>query len=243
MKALSSGCFLLLFSVLCGPLSGAHALDRQTEKPASPAVASSEDSPAPLLLFESIPISTHSDEARKDIELAITNYEQGLLENAVVNARQAAEKDEKFALGYAVLSFVSRRASPNARALARAGALMPQATPDEQLLIRWMISVQDGNLLQAITNMNDLTNRYPKNEHVLYLTAEWLYFQQDYDRARQVLEKILRIDAKFSPALKILGRTYLQRAHPDPAMAIATLERYVELQPGGPVRKSRWAKF
>lgn len=232
MKAFSSGCFLLLFSAYCGSLSGAQASDRQTEKPADLAVASSEVSPAPQLLFESIPASTHSDEARKFVELAIEKYENGLSDNAIVQARHSIEKDEKFALGYAVLSFISRRGVPDANALARAESLMPLATPDERLLVRWMIGVQGGDPLPAIVSMNDLTNRYPKNEHVLYLTAEWLYLRQDYDRARQVLDKILQIDPKFSPALNLLGRAYLQRAHPDPAMAIASLERYVELQPG-----------
>jgi predicted Zn-dependent protease len=190
--------------------------------------------PAPLRLFESIPISTHSDDARKSVELAIDKYENGLLDDAIVHAQHATEKDRKFALGYAVLSFVSRRGTPDAAALASAKVLLPLASPDETLLVRWMISVQEGDLLPAITSMNDLIQRYPKNEHVLYLTSEWLYYQQDYDRARQVMEKILQIDPNFSPAHNILGHAYLQTGNPDPAKAIASLERYVELQPGQP---------
>jgi predicted Zn-dependent protease len=234
MKALSGCCFLLLFSSLSGGISRAQAPDRQVDRPARFAAASSRVEPASLRLYESIPVSTHSDEARKDIELAIDKYENGLLDDAVVHAQHATENGKEFALGYAVLSFVSRRTTPDAAALARAKALLLQAAPDEQLIARWMISVQEGNLLPAIMNMNDLIQRYPKNEHVLYLTSEWLYFQQDYDRARQAMENILQIDPKFSPALNILGHTYLQTGNPDPAKAIATLERYVELQPGQP---------
>ena len=234
MKVLSAGCFLLLFSSLFGGLARAQAPDRQVDISARPAAAPSRVVPAPLRLFEAIPIATHSNEARKYVELAVDKYENGLLDDAIVHAQHATEKDANSALGYAVLSFVSRRGTPNAPALARAKALLPRATPDEQLLVRWMITVQDGDLLPAIMDMNDLLKRYPKNEHVLYLTSEWLYFQQDYDRARQVMENILQVNPNFSPALNILGRAYLQTGNPDPAKAIATLQRYVELQPGQP---------
>src|SRR5580704_7803399 len=234
MKFLSSACFCLLFSSLFGSVAGAQSPNRQSQRAARPDAASSRVSPAPMRLFESIPISTHSDDALKSVELAIDKYENGLLDDAIVHAQHATEKDRKFALGYALLSFVSRHGTPDAAALARAKSLLPLASPDEKLLVRWMISVQEGDLLPAITSMNDLVQRYPANEHVLYLTSEWLYYQQDYDRARHMMENILQIDPTFSPAHNILGHAYLQTGDPDPAKAIACLERYVELQPGQP---------
>lgn len=234
MKSLSGCCLLLLFSSLSGGALRAQTPDQQAQRPERFAAGSSRVAPVSLRLYEAIPVSTHSDEARKSVELAIDKYENGLLDDAIVHAQHATEEDKEFALSYAVLSFVSRRTTPDAAALARARALVSQATPDEQLLIHWMVSVQEGNLLPAIMNMNDLIQHYPKNEHVLYLTSEWLYFQQDYDRARQAMENILQIDPNFSPALNILGHAYLQTADPDSAKAIATLKRYVELQPSQP---------
>ena len=234
MKLPLAGCFLLLSASFFGAQAGAQAPDRQSQRPARPDAASSPVGPAPMWLFESIPLSTHSDDARKSVELAIDKYENGLLDDAIVHAQHATEEDRKFALGYALLSFVSRHGTPDAVALARAKALLPLASPDEKLLVRWMISVQEGDLLPAITSMNDLIQRYPANEHVLYLTSEWLYSQQDYDRARQRMEKILQIDPTFSPAHNLLGHAYLQTGNPDPSKAIASLQRYVELQPGQP---------
>jgi predicted Zn-dependent protease len=234
MKSLSGCCLLLLFSSLSGGTLRAQTPGQQAQKPERFAAGSSRVAPLSLRLYEAIPVSTHSDIARKSVELAIDKYENGLVDDAIVHAQHATEDDKEFALGYAVLSFVSRRTTPDAAALGRARALVSQATPDEQLLIHWMISVQEGNLLPAIMNMNDLIQHYPKNEHILYLTSEWLYFQQDYDRAQQAMENILQIDPTFSPALNILGHTYLQTANPDPAKAIATLKRYVELQPSQP---------
>jgi tetratricopeptide (TPR) repeat protein len=185
-------------------------------------------------LFGSIPLSTRSEEARKLVEIALDKYENHIVDGALGNARRAIKKDPQFALGYAALSLASLGSIPDSAALARAKALLPRATPDEQLLIRWMTSISDRDLLPAIVAMNDLLKRYPENKHVLYIIADWLYYQQDYDRSRQMLETIHRLDPDFPPALNLLGYAYIQTGTPDPEKAIASLKRYAELQPNSP---------
>ena len=167
-------------------------------------------------------------------ELALDKYESVLLDDAIVQAKHATEKDPNFALGYAVLSFAARRNVGNATALARAKALLPQATPDEQLMVRWMTSIQERNLLPAIASMNDLLKRYPKNKHVLYLTSEWLYTQQDFEHSQKMMESLLQLDPNFPPVLNMLGYSYIEAGHPDPAKAVASLKRYIELEPSSP---------
>ena len=188
----------------------------------------------PKELYETIPISTRSEEARAFVELSLDKYENGLLDDAVVHARHATEKDPQFALGYAVLSFVSRSRIPDQAALAKAKSLLPGATMDEQLLVRWMTSVQDRDLLPAIMNINSLLKQYPNEKHILYLAAEWLYFQQDYDRALTMMESIQKLDPNFAPVLKMLGFAYIESGNPEPARAVATLQRYAELEPSAP---------
>jgi tetratricopeptide (TPR) repeat protein len=190
--------------------------------------------PAPLLLFGVIPVSTRSQEARKLTEQALDKYENVMLDDSVVLAEQATQKDHDFALGYAVLTFAARRSTGNSSALARAKTLLPRATPDEQLMVRWMTSIQDRNLLPAIASMNDLLKRYPKNKHVLYLTSEWLYTQEDYERAQKMLESLLLLDPNFPPALNMLGYSYIESGHPDPEKAVAYSKRYVEVDPSSP---------
>jgi tetratricopeptide (TPR) repeat protein len=68
----------------------------------------------------------------------------------------------------------------------------------------------------------------------LYLTAEWLYFQQDYDRSRKMMEKILQLDSNFAPALNMLGYASIESGDPDPAKAIAYLKRYAAARPNEP---------
>jgi tetratricopeptide (TPR) repeat protein len=227
--------FLLIFPSLFAATGWAQTPTPIAEKAAARSGAKTPPvAPVPQQLFGTIPLATKSEEARKFAELALDKYENGLLADAVVHARHASEKDPQFALGHALLSFASRRGIPDSAALAKAKSLLPRATPDEQLLVRWMTSVQDRDLLPAIMNMNDLLRRYPTDKHVLYLTAEWLYSQQDYDRARARMEAVRRLDPNFPPALNMLGYAYIETGDPDPAKAVATLEHYAELQPGAP---------
>ena len=185
-------------------------------------------------LFGSIPISTRSEEARKFVEISLDKYENHIVDGAVLNARKAINRDPQFALGYAALSLASLGSIPDAAALGRAKVLLPHATPDERLLIHWMTSISDRDLLPAITAMNDLLQRYPDNKHVLYIIADWLYYQQDYDRSRQMLETVRHLDPDFPPALNLLGYSYIQTGTPDPEKAVASVQRYAEVQPRSP---------
>ena len=243
MNRVTAHCLLLILPSLFGVPSWAQdAAPLVKEARARTVTASPHVALVPQHLFGAIPISTHSDEARKFVELAIDKYENNMLDDAIVHAKHATESDPQCALAYGFLSFAARRGSPDAAALARAKALLPLATPDEQLLVRWMASIQDGDLLPAIMTMNDLLKRYPKDKHVLYLISEWLYFQQDYDRARQMMETTFQIDPNFPPPLNMLGYAYLETGNPDPAKAIAALTRYVKLQPGQPNAEDSFGK-
>ena len=190
--------------------------------------------PPAQLLFGTLPLSTHSVEARTLAEKALDNYENVQLDECIAQAKQAAGKDPQFALAYAIWSFAARRDEPATDALAKANALAANAPPEEQLLVRWMVATQSSDLLPAISFMNDMLKRFPDNKHVLYLSAEWLYFQQDYDRSRKLFEKALQSDPKFPPSLNMLGYAYIETGDPDPFKAKAALLRYAELLPDQP---------
>lgn len=86
-------------------------------------------------------------------------------------------------------------------------------------------------MLPAISAMNDLVAHRPKDKHVLYLAGEWLYFQQDFDRAKKLWEKSLAIDPDFPPALNMLGYIHVEAGDPDPQKAIDYLRRYAAVLP------------
>ena len=195
---------------------------------AVPAVAPTQ------LLFGSLPVSTRSLEARQLVEKALDDYENVMLDESIASSKKAVEKDPQFALAYALWSFAAKGDEPATDALSKASALAGNAPADEQLLVRWMVATQSPDLLPAISLMNDLLKRFPNDKHILFLSAQWLYFQQDYDRAKRLLEKALQADSKFAPPLNMLGYAYIETGDPDPAKAKAALQRYAELLPDQP---------
>lgn len=227
--------FVLIFPVvLSAQMIGAQEHPPRVEEAKSRAAGTTRMAPVPLLLFGAIPVSTRSVEARKFAEMSLDKYENVMLDDSIVLAQHATEKDPDFAFGYALLSFASRRGIPNSAALARAKALLPHASPDEQLLVRWMTGIQDHNILPAIASMNDLLKRYPKNKHILYLTSEWLFLQQDFEHSQKMMESLLQIDPGFPPVLNMLGYSYIQSGRPDTNKAVASLKRYIAMDPSSP---------
>jgi tetratricopeptide (TPR) repeat protein len=235
MNRFAARLFLLLFPSLAGLAAWAQAPSPRIETAADHAATG-----APRVtgvaqqLFGSIPLSTHSEKTRHLLELAVDQYENAAYRDSEVQARHAAEADPHSALSYAMQSFAARRIMPDTLALAKAKSLLPHATPDERLLARWMIGIQDRDLLPAISSMNDLLKRFPRDKHILYMTAEWLLLQQDDDRARSMMESALQIDPAFPAALNRLGYVYIGTGTPDPAKAIASLKRYAEVEPASP---------
>jgi len=226
--------FLLIFPAFFASGALAQTPSSHMERASSREAHRSPVAPLSQKLFGEIPLSTKSEDARKSLELAWDKYENAMYEPAANMARQAARKDPQSALSYAMVSFAARRGMPDASSLAKAKALLSHATPDEQLLVRWMTDIQDHHLLPAIASMNDLLKRYPHDKHVLYVTGEWLFLQQDDDRARTLLETALQVDPNFPAALNRLGYLYLDSSNPDPAKAVASLKRYAEVEPSSP---------
>jgi tetratricopeptide (TPR) repeat protein len=180
------------------------------------------------------PVASKSVEAQKLVEVALNQYENVLLDDSAASARKATEKDPNFALAYAVWSFAARRNRPSPQAAQKAEILAANAPAEERLLVKFLTAVQKDDMLPAITSMNDLLARFPNDHHALYLTAEWLYFQQDYDRSVRLMEQIVKLDANFAPAFNMLGYAKVETADPDPAKALAYVKRYAELEPGQP---------
>src|SRR5215831_16370074 len=226
--------FLLIFPAFFASGALAQTPSPRVEPASSRAARTSPIAPLSQQLFGAIPIAIKSEDARKSLELAWDKYENAMYDPAAEEARKAAQKDPHSALSYAMVSFAARRGMPDAASLAKAKTLLPRATPDEQLLVRWMTAIQDHNLLPAIASMNDLLKRFPRDKHVLYVTGEWLFLQQDNDRARSLLETALQVDPNFPAALNRLGYLYLDSSNPDPAQAAASLKRYAEVEPSSP---------
>src|SRR5207245_4389859 len=199
-------------------------------QPKSPADASHLSALVAGHVF-AFPVATKSVDAQKLVETALDQYENVLLENSVENARKATEKDPQFALAYAVWSFAARRNQPNPEAGRKAESLAATAPADERLLVNFLTSVQKDDMLPAIIAMNDLLARFPNDRHALYLTSEWLYFQQDYDRSVKMMEQIIKLDPNFAPAYNMLGYANVKTGGWGPDSGIAMVKIMPKFHP------------
>ncbi len=223
---------LLSASAWAYPQQSASITDADAHAPA-PAATVRSTTPIAGHVF-AFPVASKSVEAQKLMETALDQYENVLLDKSVATARKATEKDPQFALAYALWSFAARQNHQDLEAARKAELLSVHAPAEEQLLVKFFLSVQKSDMLPAITAMNDLLAHFPNDRHALYLTAEWLYNQQDYDRSVRMLEQIIKQDPNFAPAYNMLGYAKVGTGEPDPIKAISYLKKYAQLEAGQP---------
>ena len=81
--------------------------------------------------------------------------------------------------------------------------------------------------------MNDLFERYPRDLRFSTMAATWLCSNdQEYDRGAAVLERVLKTDPNFAPALNNIAYCYSYAGRN--VLAPPFMERYVAALPGQP---------
>jgi len=220
----------ILPAVHCAAQQTAHVSNTK----AVPAKSGVKVMPTSQHVFGSIGIASKSIEARQELEFALERYENAQYDESIQHSKLAAEKDANCALAFALWSYAARWNIPAPDAAQKAIALSAKSAADEKLLVTFMTGTQQADALPAIMAMNDLVNKHPKDKHVLYLAGEWLFFQEDYVRGRELMERSLQLDAKFPAALNTLGYAYVESLDPEPAKGIDLLRRYAEVLPADP---------
>ncbi|MGB8014045.1 MAG: tetratricopeptide repeat protein [Terriglobales bacterium] len=173
---------------------------------------------------------------------AVRLYEEGLRlqENrrsyeAMQKWREATKLDPNLALAWAMLSIVET--SPDAAREAREKARyliehQPQGAVDD-LLIRWIVSRSETELMYSIQVANDLVSQHPDQKRILWTVGSWYGFQMhQYERDVALQEAALKVDPNFAPALDELGFAYAHLQRFD--RAVAMIQRYAEQVPNEP---------
>jgi len=226
---------LLVLTILPAlPCSAQETIHVSNTKAVPAKAAAVRGIPASQHVFGSIGISSRSIETREQLELAFERYENAQYAESIQHSKLAVEKDPNCALAFALWSYAARWTTPSPDAAQKALALSAKSAADEKLLVTFMSGTQGADVLPAIMAMNDLVNKHPKDKHVLYLAGEWLFFQEDYVRGRELMEKSLQLDPKFPPALNTLGYAYVESLDPEPGKGIDFLRRYAEVLPNDP---------
>src|SRR6202171_3995890 len=179
-----------------------------------------------------LPITTSSAKARALYEKGMQDYENLYLERCNEDWRAAVKEDPKLAVAWAWIAFNSGNPEEVSAARAKAKELAPTLTPGEQVMIAWIVKVQEGDFLGGISAMNDMLEMYPQDKQLLYLAGNWLMAENGDDQAQRLFEKALAIDKHYPAALNDLA--YVDARNQRFAKALAAMERYVVLLPQEP---------
>jgi tetratricopeptide (TPR) repeat protein len=179
-----------------------------------------------------LPVTTASARARELYEKGMADYENLYLERCNEEWREAVKEDPKLAVAWAWIAFNSGNPQEVSDARAKAKALAPELPAGEQLMVNWIVRVQEGDYLGGITAMNDLLEMYPRDKHLLYLAGNWLMGENGNDQAQHYFEKALTIDKNFPAALNDLAYIYARKRQFD--KAFPAMDRYVALLPKEP---------
>src|SRR5258708_23377283 len=180
----------------------------------------------------SMPVTTSSAQARALYEKGMQDYENLYLERCNEDWRAAVKADPNLAVAWAWIAFNSSNPQEVSAALAKAKELAPKLTQGEQLMVSWIVKVQEGDFLGGISAMNDMLEMYPKDKHLLYLAGNWLMAENGDDQAERLFEKALVLDKHYPAALNDLA--YVDARNQRFAKALAGMERYVALLPKEP---------
>jgi len=139
---------------------------------------------------DSMPLTTNSEEARRLVDVAWElDLDQVEQEQAAEMLRKAVQLDPDFAVAHELLAETSLDPAEQVREQKRASETKHFASAPEQLLIQWWQDASDHKLISAITEMNDVLGRYPRDRWVVFLSTLWLINQTQYERAVAVYEK------------------------------------------------------
>src|SRR5216684_1385424 len=180
----------------------------------------------------SMPVTTSSAQARALYEKGMQDYENLYLERCNDDWRAAVKEDPNLAVAWAWIAFNSGNPEEVSAARAKAKESAPKVTRGEQLMVTWIVKVQEGDFIGGISAMNDMLEMYPKDKHLLYLAGNWLMAENGDDQAQRLFEKALAIDKRYPAALNDLA--YVDARNQRFAKALAGMERYVALLPKEP---------
>jgi len=179
-----------------------------------------------------LPVTTSSAKARELYEKGMADYENLYLERCNDDWRAAVKEDPGLALAWAWIAFNSSNPQEISAARAKAKELAPKLTPGEQLMVTWIVKVQEGDFIGGIEAMNDMLEMYPRDKHVYYLAGNWLVGENGSEQAQHLFEKALVIDKNFPAALNDLAYVYARNRQFD--KAFIAMDRYVALLPSEP---------
>jgi len=188
----------------------------------------------PLSATGTVPVTTSSVAAQRAYELGLVEREDRLfVDEGLEFFRQAVKADPQFALGHAALGYFTADPKEAKEQSALAVKYIDNASPDEQLLIRWMNGTKNGETVVAISAMNDLQAKYPNDKRLANMAAEWLCANQGAsEHGEAILVRLLKSDPRYYPAMNNLAYCYALSGQAN--LAPPLMDQYVAALPNEP---------
>jgi tetratricopeptide (TPR) repeat protein len=179
-----------------------------------------------------IPVTTSSEEARKEFLQGRDLAEKLLAQDSLQHFDKALTLDPNFALAELSRANASGSAKGFFDHLKKAVALSSKVSNGEKLLILASEAGANGNAAKQKEYLEQLVAAYPRDERAHFNAGAFSFAQQDYTTAIEHYKKATELAPSYSPAYNLLGYAYRQRA--DYPNAERAFKKYIELIPGDP---------
>jgi tetratricopeptide (TPR) repeat protein len=179
-----------------------------------------------------IPITTSSDEARKEFLQGRDLNEKLLIQDSIAHFDKAISLDPNFAWAELMRSGASPTGKEFFDHLKKAVSLADKASNGEKLLILGTEAGANGNPAKQKEYLEQLIAAYPNDERANFALGGYYFGQQDFPNAIQYYRKATELQPTFSSAFNLLGYAYRQNV--DYPNAEAAFKKYIELIPNDP---------
>lgn len=179
-----------------------------------------------------IPITTSSEEARKEFLQGRDISEKLQLQDSIQHFDKAIALDPNFALAELNRANVSPTAKEFFDHLKKAVTLSGKASNGEKLLILSTEAGANADAAKQKEYLEQLVAAYPNDERAHFNLGGYHFGQQEFPQAIVHYKKATELAPNYSPAYNILGYAYRQNA--DYANAEQAFKKYIELIPKDP---------
>jgi tetratricopeptide (TPR) repeat protein len=179
-----------------------------------------------------IPITTSSEEARKEFLTGRDLNEKLLIQDSIAHYDKAISLDANFAYAELNRAGVSPTGKEFFDHLKKAVSLADKASKGERLLILGTEAGANGNAAKQKEYLDQLVAAYPNDERANFALGGYYFGQQDFPQAINYYKKATELEPKFSSAFNLLGYAYRQNS--DYANSENAFKKYIELIPNDP---------
>jgi tetratricopeptide (TPR) repeat protein len=192
----------------------------------------SENSVAASSTGGKLPITTKSEDARKEFLEGRALAEKLLAQDSLQHFDKAIALDPDFAAA----ELARANASPTAKEffahLNKAVSLADKASEGERLLVLANQAGANGQTAKQKEYLEQLVAAYPNDERAHFALGGFYFGQQDLGQAIEQYKKATELAPSYSPAYNILGYAYRQQG--DYTDAEQAFRKYIELIPNDP---------